>query len=114
MRCAEDAWSHLVRGATSSVRSIEIVRHCSSNRCCGESVEILKRGVSSPLALGLSCAENPNGHYRILEEYRGEARRKSFSKGVSSQGGREQARTDASYRRPWKMTSASLLVDQPS
>ncbi len=80
MRYVEDACSHLVRGATSSVRSIEIVCHCSSNRCCWESVEVLKRGVSSPLTLGLSCAENPNGHYRILEEYRGEARRKSFSR----------------------------------
>ncbi len=80
MRYVEDAWSPLVRGATSSVRSIEIVRHCASNRRCWESVEVLKRGVSSPLAPGQSCAQNPDGHYRILEGYRGEARRKSFSR----------------------------------
>ncbi len=67
MRYVEDALSPVVEGATSSVRSNEIVRHCSSNRCCWEAAEVLKRGVSNPLAPGQSCAQNPDGHYRILE-----------------------------------------------
>ncbi len=44
-----------------------------------------------------------------LEEKRAEG----IFQGVTRQGWRVQARMDASYRRPWQMPSAPLLVESP-